>query len=259
MIIPALPAIQHDVRAPRRGRDLAAHRLPAHRRASRRRCSAAWATCTARRSCCSPRSACSRSARSCRAIGGSIGVLILGRAIQGAGGAIFPLAFGIIRDEFPRERVATVDRPDLGDVRHRRRARPRARRRDRRPPVRSRGSSGSRSLVTGARRAGRPGATCPSRRCACRRSIDWVGAALLSLALASLLLGVSQGNAWGWASAGVLGLFAAAVVLGAAFVACERRVPEPMVDMQLMRQARRCGRPTSPRSRSASRCSARTC
>ena len=41
------------------------------------------------------------------AIGGSIGVLILGRAIQGAGGAIFPLAFGIIRDEFPRERVAT--------------------------------------------------------------------------------------------------------------------------------------------------------
>ena len=41
------------------------------------------------------------------AIGGSIGVLILGRAIQGTAGAIFPLAFGIIRDEFPRERVAT--------------------------------------------------------------------------------------------------------------------------------------------------------
>ena len=28
------------------------------------------------------------------------------RTIQGLGGAIFPLAFGIIRDEFPRERVA---------------------------------------------------------------------------------------------------------------------------------------------------------
>ena len=41
------------------------------------------------------------------ALGQSIGVLILGRAIQGAGGAIFPLAFGIIRDEFPPERVAT--------------------------------------------------------------------------------------------------------------------------------------------------------
>ena len=32
---------------------------------------------------------------------------IAGRAIQGVGGAVFPLAFGIIRDEFPRERVAT--------------------------------------------------------------------------------------------------------------------------------------------------------
>ena len=32
--------------------------------------------------------------------------MILGRVIQGAGGGIFPLAFGIIRDEFPRERVA---------------------------------------------------------------------------------------------------------------------------------------------------------
>ena len=40
------------------------------------------------------------------ALANSIGVLILARVIQGAGGAIFPLAFGIIRDEFPRERVA---------------------------------------------------------------------------------------------------------------------------------------------------------
>jgi len=40
------------------------------------------------------------------ALANSIEVLILGRVIQGAGGAVFPLAFGIIRDEFPRERVA---------------------------------------------------------------------------------------------------------------------------------------------------------
>ena len=32
--------------------------------------------------------------------------MIVARVIQGLGGAIFPLAFGIIRDEFPRERVA---------------------------------------------------------------------------------------------------------------------------------------------------------
>jgi MFS family permease len=35
----------------------------------------------------------------------SIAVMIVARVIQGAGGAIFPLAFSIIRDEFPRERV----------------------------------------------------------------------------------------------------------------------------------------------------------
>src|ERR1700733_2106966 len=36
----------------------------------------------------------------------SLDVMIAGRIIQGAGGGIFPLAFGIVRDEFPKERVA---------------------------------------------------------------------------------------------------------------------------------------------------------
>jgi MFS family permease len=40
------------------------------------------------------------------ALAPSLGVLILARVIQGAGGGIFPLAFGIVRDEFPPERVA---------------------------------------------------------------------------------------------------------------------------------------------------------
>src|SRR4051794_10605583 len=35
----------------------------------------------------------------------SLWLMILGRVIQGAGGGIFPLAFSIIRDEFPNERV----------------------------------------------------------------------------------------------------------------------------------------------------------
>ena len=41
------------------------------------------------------------------ALAHSIGVLILGRAIQGIGGGCLPLSFGIIRDEFPPVRVAT--------------------------------------------------------------------------------------------------------------------------------------------------------
>ena len=39
-------------------------------------------------------------------VSSSLALLIVARAIQGAGGGIFPLAFGIIRDEFPRGRVA---------------------------------------------------------------------------------------------------------------------------------------------------------
>src|SRR6476661_6865201 len=40
------------------------------------------------------------------ALSNTLVVLIIARVIQGAGGGIFPLAFGIIRDEFPREKVA---------------------------------------------------------------------------------------------------------------------------------------------------------
>ncbi len=36
----------------------------------------------------------------------SVGTVILGRFIQGAAGGIFPLAFGIVRDEFPHEKAA---------------------------------------------------------------------------------------------------------------------------------------------------------
>src|SRR5471032_3625094 len=40
------------------------------------------------------------------AVSQSLLLLIVARVIQGVGGGIFPLAFGIIRDEFPREKVA---------------------------------------------------------------------------------------------------------------------------------------------------------
>src|ERR1700754_1058714 len=40
------------------------------------------------------------------ALASSLNLLIVGRVIQGVGGAVFPLAFGIIRDEAPREKVA---------------------------------------------------------------------------------------------------------------------------------------------------------
>jgi EmrB/QacA subfamily drug resistance transporter len=41
------------------------------------------------------------------ALASSLPLMLVGRVVQGAAGGIFPLAFGIIRDEFPRERVAS--------------------------------------------------------------------------------------------------------------------------------------------------------
>src|SRR4029453_6502080 len=42
------------------------------------------------------------------AVASSLTLMLVGRIVQGAAGGIFPLAFGIIRDEFPRERVAAA-------------------------------------------------------------------------------------------------------------------------------------------------------
>src|SRR5947207_5110940 len=39
------------------------------------------------------------------AIASSLSLMLVGRVIQGAGGGVFPLAFSIIRDELPQERV----------------------------------------------------------------------------------------------------------------------------------------------------------
>ncbi len=40
------------------------------------------------------------------AVSSSLDLMIFARFIQGAAGGIFPLAFGIVRDEFPHEKVA---------------------------------------------------------------------------------------------------------------------------------------------------------
>jgi predicted MFS family arabinose efflux permease len=40
------------------------------------------------------------------AVATSLPVMLAGRVVQGAAGGVFLLAFGIVRDEFPRERVA---------------------------------------------------------------------------------------------------------------------------------------------------------
>ena len=63
---------------------------------------------------------------------------------------------------------------------------------------------------------------------------DIPGAILLAGGLVTLLLGITEGQSWGWTSVGVLGLFAASAVLFAVWVAVERRTAEPLVDIALL-------------------------
>ena len=168
------------------------------------------------------------------ALSNSLEVMIAGRAIQGAGGGIFPLAIGIIRDEFPREKVAT----GIGTM------------------SATFGIGGGAGLVlagvlvdgigvdwifwlSAAASAAAAFATwkwVPESPFRVQARLDWVGGVLLSGTLLALLLGVSEGNRWGWTSTGVLGLFAAAAVLAILWARWEWRVTDPLVDLRLMRQ-----------------------
>jgi EmrB/QacA subfamily drug resistance transporter len=66
--------------------------------------------------------------------------------------------------------------------------------------------------------------------------IDWWGAAALVIGLVPLLIVAEQGNTWGWASGGVLGLIALGVLGLAAFVFVEFRMgDEALIPMRLFR------------------------
>lgn len=64
---------------------------------------------------------------------------------------------------------------------------------------------------------------------------DVFGAVLVVLAVGSLALGLVQGQWWGWGSPGIVGAFAAASVLMAAFLLRCRRHPAPVVALELFR------------------------
>ncbi|OJX75503.1 MFS transporter [Leifsonia sp. 71-9] len=63
---------------------------------------------------------------------------------------------------------------------------------------------------------------------------DWSGGALLVVGLLALLLAVSQGSAWGWTSPVTLGLLVVAAAALGGLVAVELRVPQPLVDMRVL-------------------------
>ncbi|MDV9197575.1 MFS transporter [Streptomyces sp. Wh19] len=168
------------------------------------------------------------------ALSDSLPLLITARAVQGVGSAAFPLAFGIVRDQFPRERVPVaiglisstfgigfgvglvipgpiVDALNwhwifwLGLI------------------VILLGIAAVAAFIeeSSVRSPGR---------------IDWAGVVLLSGGVVALLLAISEGKSWGWASGGVIGLLVGAAVLLVVFVYVETKVREPLIDIELLRR-----------------------
>ncbi|MGW0993189.1 MFS transporter [Streptomyces sp. NPDC002523] len=167
------------------------------------------------------------------ALAPDIGVLIVARVVQGVGGALFPLSFGIIRDEFDASEVGgsisnlsavIAAGGGVGMVAA--------------GPVVS--ALGYRWLfwipvaVVAATVliAARYVPESPKRA---QGQVSWLGAGLLSAWLVALLLPLSQAGQWGWGSAKVLGLFTAAAVLFAVWLATEARSRSPLIDLRVMR------------------------
>jgi EmrB/QacA subfamily drug resistance transporter len=67
------------------------------------------------------------------------------------------------------------------------------------------------------------------------RSLDFVGTVLIAAVLVPLVLALSEGPNWGWASPAVIGCFVIAVAGAVAFVVVEGRVSAPLVDLRLLR------------------------
>jgi EmrB/QacA subfamily drug resistance transporter len=167
------------------------------------------------------------------ALAPNLAVLIVGRALQGAAGAILPLSIGIVRDELPRERVGVT--------------------------------VGLLSAIFGVGAgvgivAAGPivehlswhwlfwlplvliviallGAIFGMKESPVRTPgrLDLLGAGILSVALVALLLAISDGQDWGWTSARTIGLLALGVVALVVFVLVEFKVREPLIDVRLMK------------------------
>ena len=158
--------------------------------------------------------------------------LIGWRAVQGAGAAVFPLSYGIIRDEFPREKVGVaiglvsavfgigggfgivlsgviVDHVSwrwlfiVGAV-----------------------GIGA-ALVLVHRFIPESPIKTPSR-------VDYLGATLMSGGLIAMLVALTEGENWGWTSGRTLGLPPPRSCCCSLWGVAELHVDDPMVDMRML-------------------------
>ncbi len=67
------------------------------------------------------------------------------------------------------------------------------------------------------------------------RSIDFAGTVLIAAILAPFVFAMTNGSKWGWFSAPTLVCLLITVLAAFGFVAVERRIPAPLVDLRLLR------------------------
>lgn len=168
------------------------------------------------------------------ALAPSLPVLIVARVIQGLGGAIFPLAFGIARDALPPARLSTAIGLLSGSF----------------------GIGGAAGLVLSGPIVDHiswhgifwlgiamPLVAIVGVRLFVPRSppreqvdVDWLGALLMAGGLLPLLLAISRSREWGWLAPGTLALVLGGAALLIAWVRWELARREPLIDLRLMAQ-----------------------
>ncbi len=167
------------------------------------------------------------------AVSNSLGVLIVARVIQGAGGGIFPLAFSIARDEFPRERVAG----SIGLISS------------------ILGVGGGAGLVIGALilehlswhwlfwlplivtvlAAVFTWRFIPESPIRAPGRVNWLAATLMSIGICAILIAIAQTTVWGWGGWQTWALFCFGALVCVAWVTVEVHSNSPLVDMTMMR------------------------
>lgn len=161
--------------------------------------------------------------------------LIVSRTIQGIGLTMFPLAMSLVREEFPRKMIPRAQGILSGMF----------------------GAGFAIGLPLGAYLSNDYGwrttyhtalpfailfailISTRVRESRYRRpdaKLDYPGSILLALSLASIVLGLSLGPNWGWTSYPILSLLGIGVVLLIPLVVWERKAPEPVLNMKLLRQ-----------------------
>jgi EmrB/QacA subfamily drug resistance transporter len=167
------------------------------------------------------------------AVSNTLSLQIAARVVQGVAGGIFPLAFGIVRDEFPREKVAggigllsailgvgggvgillagviieSLDYHWLFWI----------------------------PLVTTIAAALLTWRFVPESPVRTPGKVNWLAAALMTTGVSAVLLAVSQTAGWGWGGSKTLLLAAAGFVVIGIWIWVESRSANPLIDMAMMR------------------------